>query len=76
MGSVHDTSLQTAIQVGRTWAHPAEQIHIVAIEVQSVYEFSEELTDPVAAAAPIAEQSHWIYWPNGRPGTSDRGKMP
>ena len=76
MGSVHDTSLQTAIQVGRTMgASLPEQIHIVAIEVQSVYEFSEELTDPVAAAAPIAEQvalDILAQWADQE--TSDRGK--
>ena len=34
-----------------------EQVHIIAIEAQAVYEFSEELTAAVADAVPIAAQA-------------------
>jgi len=58
LGSAHDTSLQTAIQMGRTLgASLPEQVHIVAIEAQAIYEFSEQLTSPVAAAVPTAAQA-------------------
>jgi hydrogenase maturation protease len=58
LGSAHDTSLQTAIQMGRTLgASLPEQVHIIAIEAQAVYEFSEQLTSLVAAAAPTAMQA-------------------
>lgn len=55
LGSAHDTSLQTAIEIGRrTGAHLTEKISIVAIETENKFEFSEELTPLVAAAVPKA----------------------
>ncbi len=53
--AVHDTSLQTAIELGQQMGAelPAE-IMVVAIEAEQVYEFSEELTPAVAAAIPEA----------------------
>jgi hydrogenase maturation protease len=58
MNAAHDTSLQTALQVGRLMgASLPEQIDIVAVEAQSLYEFSEELTAPVAAAVSRAVQA-------------------
>lgn len=51
LASAHDTSLQVALQMGRSMgAHLPQRITIVAVESQSVYEFSEELTAPVNAA--------------------------
>jgi len=57
LSSAHDTSLQTALHLGRTMgvALP-EQVTVVAVEAQSVYDFAEELTPPVAAAVPRAVQ--------------------
>lgn len=56
--SAHDTTLSEAIQVGRSiGASLPERITLVAIEAQKVYEFSEELTPPVAASIPIAVQA-------------------
>ncbi len=53
--SAHDTSLTNAIQVGRDLGiRLPDQITIVAIESQKVYDFSEELSTPVAAAIPEA----------------------
>lgn len=55
MGSAHDTSLQEALQIGRALgAHLPEDITVVTIESQKVYDFSETLTPPVAAAVPEA----------------------
>ena len=55
--AVHDTSLQNAIRVGRQMgAHLPETIWVVGIEAEPVYEFSEELTPAVSAAAPRAVQ--------------------
>ena len=53
--AAHDVSLMTAIQMGRSLgADLPEQIDVIAIESPYVYEFSEELTPPVAAAVPRA----------------------
>jgi hydrogenase maturation protease len=57
--SAHDTSLKTALGVGRTMgaALPADKdIHVVAIEARHVYDFKEELSHEVAAAVPVAVQ--------------------
>jgi hydrogenase maturation protease len=53
--AAHDTSLQTAIRLGRKMgAELPERIMVVAIETDRVYDFSEELSAPVAAAVPPA----------------------
>lgn len=55
--AVHDTSLHTAIAVGRAMGAPLpETIFIVAVESEQIYDFSEELTPEVAAAILPAEQ--------------------
>jgi hydrogenase maturation protease len=57
LSSAHETSLTTALQLGLKLglALPG-QIRVVAIEAEHVYDFSEELTSPVAAALPEAVQ--------------------
>ncbi|MCC7353463.1 MAG: hydrogenase maturation protease [Anaerolineae bacterium] len=58
LNSPHDTSLQTALRLGRTMGIPLpEQVTIVAVEAESVYDFKEELTSPVAAAVSRATQT-------------------
>jgi hydrogenase maturation protease len=53
--SAHDTSLQTAIDMGRRMGFPLpDEVMVVGIEAQQVYDFSEELTQPVQAAVPLA----------------------
>lgn len=53
--AAHDVSLMTAIQMGRSLgADLPDRIDVVAIESPYVYDFSEELTPPVAAAVPQA----------------------
>jgi hydrogenase maturation protease len=56
-GSTHDTSLQNALKLGQSMGVqlPTEVV-VVGIEAQSVYEFSEVLSPPVAAAIPQAVQ--------------------
>jgi hydrogenase maturation protease len=56
-GSAHDTSLQNALKLGQLMGVqlPTEVV-VVGIEAQSVYEFSEVLSPPVAAAIPQAVQ--------------------
>lgn len=53
--SAHDTSLITALQTAKTMglAIP-KSVDIVAIEAKNVYDFSEELSPPVAQAVPQA----------------------
>jgi len=57
LSSAHETSLKTALQLGLKLglSLPAE-VRVVAIEAQHVYDFSEELSAPVAAAVPTAVQ--------------------
>jgi hydrogenase maturation protease len=55
--SAHDTSLRNALNVGRSMNLPLptdDQVQVVAIEAQNVYDFSQELTPAVAAALPQA----------------------
>lgn len=55
--AVHDTSLRNALKVGRSMGialPPDENILIVSIEARDVYEFSEELSPPIASAVPQA----------------------
>jgi hydrogenase maturation protease len=55
ISSAHDTSLVDALQLGRALgAALPENISVVTIECQKVYDFSEELTPSVAAAVPKA----------------------
>ncbi len=53
--SIHDTSLHKALKVGHSiGARLPKEIIIVGIETKSVYDFSEELSTPVADALPKA----------------------
>jgi hydrogenase maturation protease len=55
--SAHDTTLQSAIELGKTLgAHLPEKITVIAVEVHNDYEFSESISPPVAAAIPQAAQ--------------------
>lgn len=55
--AAHDVSLQTALKVGRAMgATLPEDIMVVAIEAEHVYDFCEALSPPVAAAVPQAVQ--------------------
>lgn len=55
--SAHDTSLQDAIRLGRSLgAELPEDITLVGIAIGKIYDFSEELSPPVAKAVPQAAQ--------------------
>jgi hydrogenase maturation protease len=55
--AAHDTSLQTALNVGRSMgAQLPEQIIIVGVEAEKVYDFTEELSSEVKSAIPKAVQ--------------------
>ncbi len=55
LSSPHDTTLPTALRVGRSLgAHLPEKVIVVGIHVQVADEFSEELTPAVRAAVPGA----------------------
>ena len=55
LASAHDTSLQTAVTLGRSLSLPLPgEILVVGIEIQVSYEFSESLSPAVAAAIPPA----------------------
>jgi hydrogenase maturation protease len=56
--STHDTSLITALKTAESiGAEVPKYVDVVAIEAQNVYDFSEELSPPVAAAVPGAVQA-------------------
>jgi hydrogenase maturation protease len=53
--STHDTTLMTALETGRSMGIPLpREILVVAIEAIILYDFSESLTEAVAAAVPLA----------------------
>lgn len=53
--AAHDTSLQNALKIGHELgAQLPEEITVVVIEAQKVYDFSEQLSPEVAAAIPKA----------------------
>ncbi len=55
LSSPHDTNLPDAIKMGKLMgAQLPEQITIIAIEANNVFDFSEELSPPVAEAIPVA----------------------
>lgn len=57
LSSAHDTTLQNALQVGESMgAELPDEIIIVAIEAEMNYNFSEQLTQPIAAAVSVATQ--------------------
>lgn len=58
--AVHDTSLRNALNVGRCMNIPLprdEDVLIVAIETENIYDFSETLSAPVKAAIPHAVEA-------------------
>jgi len=56
--STHDTTLLTALQTAQQLgADIPKKVDIVSIEANNVYDFSEELSIPVAAAVPEAVQA-------------------
>jgi hydrogenase maturation protease len=58
MTSVHDTSLPTALEVGRSMgAHIPDEVIVVGIQAYNLFEFSEELTPSVAKAVPAAVEA-------------------
>ncbi len=55
--AAHDTSLRTALGVGRSMDLPLpdeDDVIIIAIEAENVYDFSDKLSPPVEAAVPVA----------------------
>jgi hydrogenase maturation protease len=55
--SAHDTSLRNALHVGRDMdilLPTDENVTIITIEAEAVYDFSQELSPIVAAAVPLA----------------------
>jgi hydrogenase maturation protease len=51
--SAHDTSLMTALEMGRkTGLDLPDSVTVVMVEARNVYEFSEELSPPVASVVP------------------------
>jgi hydrogenase maturation protease len=55
--STHDTSLRNALKVGRSMGIELpddENVMVIAVEAEAVYDFSETLTASVEAAVPIA----------------------
>ena len=58
--SAHDTSLRNALNVGRSMKIPLpkdEDVLIVAIEAERVYDFSEKLSEPVETSVPKAVET-------------------
>lgn len=57
ISSVHDTSLQNAMKLGRdVGAELPEDITVVGISISPVYDFGQELSTPIVKAIPMAAQ--------------------
>jgi hydrogenase maturation protease len=55
--SIHDTSLQNALKLGKTMgADLPEQVIVVGIVTNRIYDFGEELSQPVANSLSKATQ--------------------
>lgn len=55
--SAHDTSLQNAIELGRSMgAKLPDDVTVVGIATKHVYDFSENLSQPIAEAVPQAAE--------------------
>ena len=53
--AIHDTSLQTALEVGRKIdLLLPEDVWVVAVEAEHVYDFTEDLSPPISGVVPIA----------------------
>jgi len=53
--STHDTTLQNAIELGKSMGAPLpEDITVVGIATTRVFDFSEKLSPPIADAVPLA----------------------
>lgn len=58
ISSAHDTSLQNALKLGKGMgAKLPEEVMIVGIVTEHTFDFSEELSPPVAAAVPNAART-------------------
>ncbi len=58
LGSAHETSLMTALDVGRSLsAHLPGQVIVVGIESPDVFDFDESLSPEIEAAIPGAAQA-------------------
>lgn len=58
--STHDTSLRNALKVGRSMdieLPDDNNVMVVAIEAEAVFDFSEIFSAPVEAAVPVARQA-------------------
>jgi hydrogenase maturation protease len=55
--SVHDTSLQNAIKLGKSLgAKLPDDVTVIGISAKYVYDFSEELSQPVSESVPKATE--------------------
>ena len=69
--AVHDASLQTALALGRQMgAALPEEITVVAVEAERVFDFSEALSPAVAAAVPRATEAVLALLAEGRAGAT------
>ena len=56
--SAHDVSLPTALEMGRVMgASLPEEVTVVAVEIEPVFEFSDGLSLEVADAVPVATET-------------------
>jgi hydrogenase maturation protease len=57
ISSAHDTSLKTALELGkRMGLDLPDEIYIIGIEIENIYEFSDVLSPSVSSAIPNAVQ--------------------
>ncbi len=70
--AAHDTTLQIALELGHSMGiQLPKEIMLVTVSCEAVFEFSEQLTEPVAAAVPQAVNlvlQSLRKWSNDKPG--------
>jgi len=65
--SPHDSTLKSALELGRQLGEKLpDKIDIIAVEIKSEFEFSEQLTPPVAEALPLLVNMA-LEWVNRQP---------
>lgn len=76
LASAHDTTLTTALEIGRQLGAPLpDEISIIGINTTACFDFSETLSNEVASAVPKAVQlaTEWLIQTSTRMETSIPG---
>lgn len=75
--AAHDTSLQTALALGRQMGtHLPDDVQVVAVEADRVFDFSDKLSPAVAAAVPEATAAVFALLQQAEESSSSEERLP